>query len=140
MSKLLDDLIQQSRTDTAAYEEFLRKAEELVKRLAAKQPEDGIPAELHGKREATVIYNNLETILAGAPPADVLQEGEAGYGNVRALLALEIDRAMRLQAPADWKGDETKERVVQNFLFPLLKKNRAATLALFELVKNQPGY
>jgi type I restriction enzyme R subunit len=140
MSKLLDDLIKQSRTDTAAYEEFLRKAEDLVKRLAAKQPEDGIPAELHGKREATVIYNNLETILASAPLADVLQEGEAAYGNVRVLLALEIDRAMRTQAPADWKGDETKERVVQNFLFPLLKKNRAATLALFELVKNQPGY
>ena len=140
MSKLLDDLIKQSRTDTAAYEEFLRKAEALVKRLAAKQPEDGIPAELHGKREATVIYNNLEAILAGPPPADVLHQGEAGFGNVRALLALEIDRAMRTQAPAEWKGDETKERVVQNFLFPLLKKNRAATLALFELVKNQPGY
>ena len=140
MSKLLDDLIKQSRTDTAAYEEFLRKAEDLVKRLAAKQPEDGIPAELHGKREATVIYSNLETILSGAPPADVLQEGEAGYGNVRALLALEIDRAMRTQAPADWKGDETKKRVVQNFLFLLLKKNRAATTALFEIIKNQPGY
>ena len=140
MSKLLDDLIKQSRTDTAAYEEFLRKAEDLVKRLAARQPEDGIPAALHGKREATVIYNNLETILADSAPAGVLNEGQAGYGNERVLLALEIDHAMRLQAPADWKGDETKERVVQNFLFPLLKKNRAATLALFELVKNQPGY
>jgi type I restriction enzyme R subunit len=140
MSKLLDDLIKQSRTDTVAYEDFLRKAEDLVKRLAAKQPEDGIPAELHGKREATVIYNNLETILAGSPPADELQECLAGYGNERLLLALEIDHAMRTQAPADWKGDETKERVVQNFLFPLVKKNRAATVALFELVKNQPGY
>jgi type I restriction enzyme R subunit len=140
MSKLLDDLIKQSRTDTAAYEEFLRKAEDLVKRLAAKQPEDGIPAELHGKREATVIYNNLETILAESPPANVLHEGEAGYGNVRALLALEIDHAMRTQAKANWRGDETKEREVQNFLFLLVKKNRAATLALFELVKNQPGY
>ncbi len=141
MSKLLDDLIQQSRTDARAYEEFLRKAEDLVKRLAAKQPEDGLPAELHGKHEATVIYNNLEAILSSASiPADALQEGLPGYGNERVLLALEIDHAMRLQAPADWKGDETKERVVQNFLFPLLKKSRAATLALFELVKNQPGY
>ena len=41
MSKLLDDLIKQSRADAAAYEEFLRKAEALVKRLAAKQPDDG---------------------------------------------------------------------------------------------------
>jgi type I restriction enzyme R subunit len=50
MSKLLDDLIKQSRVDTAAYEEFLRKAEQLVKRLAAKQPERrwGIPGALHG--------------------------------------------------------------------------------------------
>jgi type I restriction enzyme R subunit len=59
---------------------------------------------------------------------------------VRVLLALEIDRAMRTQAKANWRGDETKEREVQNFLFLLVKKNRAATLALFELVKNQPGY
>ena len=64
MSKLLDDLIKQSRADAAAYEEFLRKAEELVKRLAPKQPEAGVPAALHGKREATVIYNNLPRILA----------------------------------------------------------------------------
>ena len=38
MSKLLDDLIKQSRADTAAYEEFLRKAEALVKRLAKSSP------------------------------------------------------------------------------------------------------
>ncbi len=44
MSKLLDDLIQQSRADTAAYEDFLQKAEALVKRLA----------QLNRDREATV--------------------------------------------------------------------------------------
>ena len=144
MSKLLDDLIKQSRTDTASYEEFLRKAEDLVKRLATSQPENDIPAELHGKREATVIYNNLEAILAASVvvsvPAGVLHEEQAEYGNARVLLALQIDHAMQLKAPGDWKGDETKERVVQNFLFPLLKQNRAPTLAVFELVKNQPGY
>ena len=64
MSKLLDDLIKQTRADAAAYEEFLRKAESLVKRLAAKQPAEGIPAALHGKREAAKIYNNLPRILA----------------------------------------------------------------------------
>ena len=34
MSKLLDDLVQQSRAAAAAYEVFLKKAEDLVKRLA----------------------------------------------------------------------------------------------------------
>ncbi|MBI4909985.1 MAG: type I restriction endonuclease subunit R [Acidobacteria bacterium] len=136
MSKLLDDLIHQSRADTAAYEEFLRKAEDLVRKLAAKESADGVPAMLHGKREATVIYNNLARILA-AGGAD----GEDGAGvEERAKLALEIDRVMREQAPASWKGDQAREAQVLNALFPLMNRDRAATLALFELVKNQPGY
>jgi len=141
MSKLLDDLIKQSRADAAAYEEFLRKAEALVKRLAAKQPEAGVPAALHGKREATVIYNNLPRILAaGCAGADMVAEPHAEYGDERLRLALEIDRVMRERAPAGWKGDQAREAQVLNVLFPLLNRDREATLALFELVKNQPGY
>ena len=141
MSKLLDDLIKQSRKDAAAYEEFLRKAEALVKRLADRQPEDGVPAALHGRREATVIYNNLPQILAtDRARADRVGEPPPEYGDERLQLALEIDRVMREQAPAGWKGDQAREAQVLNALFPLLDRNREATLALFELVKNQPGY
>ena len=141
MSKLLDDLIKQSRADAAAYEEFLRKAEDLVKRLAAKQPEDGVPAALHGRREATVIYNNLPQILdAGRARADKLAKERAEDGNEHLSLALKIDEVMRQQAPAGWRGDQAKEAQVLNALFPLLHRNRDATRALFELVKNQPGY
>jgi type I restriction enzyme, R subunit len=136
MSRLLDDLIKQSRADTAAYEEFLRRAEALVKRLAAKQPDEGVPAALHGKREATVIYNNLPRILSGASVAEPnIEDGEK-----RAMLALEIDNVMREWAPAGWKGDQGREAQVLNALFPLLNRDRDATLALFELIKNQPGY
>ena len=141
MSKLLDDLIKQSRKDAAAYEEFLRKAEALVKRLADRQPEDGVPAALHGRREATVIYNNLPQILAAIRArAGVVAEPTPEYGDERLRLALEIDRVMREQAPAGWKGDQAREAQVLNALFPLLDRNREATRALFELVKNQPGY
>jgi len=142
MSKLLDDLIKQSRADAAAYEEFLRKAETLVKRLAAKQPDEDVPAALHGKREATVIYNNLPRILAlgGATLAEEAAEPSPEHGDERLRLALEIDRVMRERAPAGWKGDQAREAQVLNALFALLNRNREATLALFELVKNQPGY
>ena len=141
MSKLLNDLIKQSREDAAAYEEFLRKAEALVKRLANMQPEDGVPAALHGRREATVIYNNLPKVLAaGGVQAYEVAEPPSDYGGERLRLALEIDRVMREQAPAGWKGDQAREAQVLNALFPLLDCNREATLALFELVKNQPGY
>ena len=112
-----------------------------MKRLAAKQPDEDVPAALHGKREATVIYNNLPRILAaGRASVDQVAEPHAEYGDERLSLALEIDRVMRERAPAGWKGDQAREAQVLNALFPILNRDREATLALFELVKNQPGY
>jgi type I restriction enzyme R subunit len=141
MSKLLADLIKQSRADAAAYEEFLRKAEELVKRLAAKQPDEDVPPALHGMREATVIYNNLPRILAaGHGVAAGVEEATPEDEDVRVRLALEIDQVMRERAPAGWKGDQAREAQVLNALYPLLRRDREATLALFELIKNQPEY
>jgi type I restriction enzyme R subunit len=133
MSKLLDDLIKQSRADAAAYEEFLRKAEELVKRLAARQPEAGVPATLHGKPEATVLFNNLASI-----PATRFQYPRDDED--KAALGLRIDQAVRDHAPAGWRGDQAREAQVLNVLYPLLDRDREATQALFDIIKNQPGY
>ena len=133
MSKLLDDLIAQSRADAAAYEEFLKKAEALVKRLGARQPEAGIPAVLHGKREASVLFNNLASIKASTFTCPTNDDDKAA-------LALKIDATLRERAPSGWKGDQAREAQVLNALFPLLERDREATLALFEIIKNQPGY
>ena len=112
-----------------------------MRRLAAKQPDEGVPPALHGRREATVLYNNLPRILAaGRAKAVGVAEPPAEDGEERARLALEIDRVMRERAPAGWKGDQAREAQVLNALFPLLSRDRDATLALFELIKNQPGY
>ncbi|MHB1863799.1 MAG: type I restriction endonuclease subunit R [Gemmatimonadaceae bacterium] len=133
MSLLLDDLIKQSRTDTVAYQDFLRRAEALVKRLAQKQPEDGTPAVLHGKREATVIYNNLDSL-----PATTFQYPTPV--EARANLALRIDWAVRENAPAGWRGDQAREAQLLNALYPIMDRDRDATRALFEIIKNQPDY
>ena len=112
-----------------------------VSRPAAAPPVHGVPAPLHGKREATVIYNNLPRILAAGCAGVVrVAEPRPEYGDELVKLALEIDRVMRERAPAGWKGDQAREAQVLNALFPLLNRDREATLALFELVKNQPGY
>jgi type I restriction enzyme, R subunit len=133
MSKLLDDLIQRSRTDAADYEAFLRQAEALVKRLVKKQPEDGVPASLHGNQEAVVLFNNL-----GSIPATTFKYPSTD--DDKAALALTIDRTVRERAPAGWYGDQAKESQVANAIYPLLSKDRAATQAVFDIVKNQPGY
>jgi type I restriction enzyme R subunit len=136
MSKLLDDLIQQSRADAAAYEAFLKKAEELVKRMAKKEAVAGVPAALHGNPEAIVLFNNLPSILTPG----LVSDSSPDMVQPRVDLALEIDRAMREHAPAGWKGDETREKQVLNALFPIMSRDRVATLALFEIVKHQSGY
>ena len=51
-----------------------------------------------------------------------------------------IDLAMREKAPAGWKGDDTREKQVLNALFPIMSRDRQATQAIFEIIKNQPRY
>jgi type I restriction enzyme, R subunit len=135
MSKLLDDLIRQQREEAADYEKFLQEAEALVRRLAGKQPTANVPASLHGKAEATVLFNNLGSIPATTfqCPAD---------DEEKAALALELDLAMREHAPAGWKSDIEGPRGIQviNALFPIMSRDRAATLAIFEIIKEQKGY
>jgi type I restriction enzyme R subunit len=140
MSKLLDDLIKQKRDDTEAYEEFLRNAEVLVKKLAKGVPGAGVPPALHGNREAAVLYNNLNGILQPENTGLMAAEPTPEYGDERLQLALRLDAAIKSNAPSGWKGDEVKERVVLNTIHKTLGKTREATLAVFDIVKNQPGY
>ena len=141
MSKLLDDLIRQSRVDAGAYEQFLQKAQGLFKRLHDKQSDAAEPDYLRGNASALVIYRNLPDILpADAVPKAVLHEDAPEYGDAMALLAVKIDRVMRESAPAGFRGDQPKEREVQNLLHPLTGNNREATLKLFELLKRQSAY
>ena len=141
ISKLLEDLIEQKRDDAKSYEKFLKSAEELVKKMAGKTPSMGTPAVLHGKPEATVIFNNLSSILAD-PMCSIMKEEGPDEIQKHAALALEIDLTMREQAPAGWKEDidGPRGRQVLNALYPLMSKDKAATQALFDLIKNQPGY
>ena len=78
--------------------------------------------------------------MSSIASADKTGETVSEYGNARVTLTLKIDRVMRENAPADWRGDEVREKQVLNALFPLLNRNREATLALFAIIKNSRGY
>lgn len=142
MSSLLDDLIQQNRSDAEAYEDFLRQAEALVERLHERRSGDEVPEALRKAPITELLWRNLPAILAlGKTPDDRHAEEVGGeYRNGLVKLTLQIDETMRTLAPAGWRGDEVREGEVLNALFPLLDRNREVTRALFELLKNQPDY
>ena len=112
---------------------FLKKAEALVSRMAKKDegthPDD--PERPSGSHRALQQSRQHR----GRPASSARQIRKS-----KAKLALEIDEAMRQKAPAGWKGDSTREKQVLNALFPLMSRDRAATQAIFEIIKNQPGY
>lgn len=144
MSKLLDDLILQKREETKEYEEFLRNAEKLVQTMAKGQNTSDVPSQLQGNAEAILIYKNLARIMSqmdhdfeGVYSA---AEPQAPYGDPHTHIALRIDRAMREQAPAGWRGDDAREKQVLNALFPIMNRNRAATMALFDFLKGLSIY
>lgn len=80
-----------------------------------------------------MLFNNLSTVPASTFQYPIADED-------RAALALKIDLAVREHAPAGWYGDQAREAQVLNALFPLLGRDREATKALFEIIKNQQGY
>jgi len=140
MSKLLEDLIRQRRSDTESYEKFLQGAEALVRKLAQGQGDNDVPAALHGNKEATVLYNNLPAIVGRPLPQHTATDAPAPFDVERLTLALKLDRALREQAPAGWKGDPAREAQVLNAIHPIMNRDRAATQAIFEIIKKQPGY
>ncbi|WAS06302.1 type I restriction endonuclease subunit R [Gloeomargaritales cyanobacterium VI4D9] len=133
MSQLLNDLIQQKRDDTESYERFLQQAEELIQKMHRKQDDADFPASLQGNHEAIVLFNNLASI-----PHTTFQCPEDRQA--RAELALQIDRAVRENAPCGWQGDQVRETQVLNAIFPIMQRDREATLAIFAIIKNQSGY
>ena len=134
MSKLLDDLIKQDRTDTAAYEKFLAQAEALVKQMGQKNT-NSHPSVLNRHPEAIVLFNNLDSIAATTFQCPTDEDEKAS-------LALKIDLTMQEKAPAGWKSDVEGPRGIEvmNALFPIMSRDRVATQAIFEIIKNQPGY
>ncbi len=136
MSVLLKDLVTQRRLITEDYEQFLRLAEELVRKVQAGGSHSSVPEALRDTPRALVVYRNLASL-----PTDgqlVLPEGAEGLAE----LTLKLDRALQAEAPAGWKDepDGPKARLVQNALHKILDRDRAATMALFELLRNQASY
>ena len=116
ISDLLNEIIKYRREKAIQYEEYLKRIDDLVKRLEAGTAEE-TPEKLDtpGKR---ALYNNL--------------------GNNEEL-ALQVNEAVTKYRPDGWRGNEAKERVIKNVLYQELADTNEVE-RIFLIIKAQGEY
>jgi type I restriction enzyme, R subunit len=116
MSALLAEIISARKAKAIAYEEYLKRIAELVKRAEAGHAEDTPKAlDTPGKR---ALYNNL---------------------NRDESLALNVDAAIRNRRPDGWRGVQSREQVIKRALYDTLG-DEAEVERIFPIIKAQWEY
>lgn len=141
MSALLDEIIKLRKDRAIEYEEYLQRIADLATKVQAGKAED-TPVKLDspGKR---AVYNNLKN--SPVLQANKVAEPEAPYGYADSeedpalVLALKIDRAVKLARPDGWRGVQAKELVIKRALYEVLKDVDEVE-RMFLIVYAQPEY
>jgi type I restriction enzyme R subunit len=116
MSKLLDEVIKFRKEKAENYEKYLKKIEELAKKVQTGKS-GSTPSRLktNGQR---ALYNNLSNNEA---------------------LALQIDSAIKNVRPADWRGNVPRENIIKKTLWDILQDDSEVE-RIFQIVMNQREY
>ncbi|KAB8037563.1 HsdR family type I site-specific deoxyribonuclease [Silvanigrella paludirubra] len=101
MSKLLDEVVKFRKENANKYEEYLLKVVNLAKRIQSGSASQ-MPSSLQTLGQKA-LYNNL---------------GEQEE------LALTIDMTLKQVRPADWRGVQTRENVIKQALYEILKSEK----------------
>lgn len=134
MSELLDELIRQRKSDAMDYETYLRRIAALASQVS-KGKTDNTPETLQTKGQRA-LYN-------------ALGEDEE--------LAIEMDKKIKIGKPDDFRGNLSREKIVQSIIYQSLlerynnvmsesgntytkKELKEMTLELFEIVKKNEEY
>ena len=116
MSVLLNEIIKERKVNAISYEEYLKKIADLAKKVNEGK-NDSTPDALNTPAKRA-LYNNLS-----------LNES----------LALSVHESICQYRPDNWKGNETKERVIKSKLYEVLGDEKEVD-RLFPIVKQQGEY
>ncbi|MCA8920079.1 MAG: type I restriction endonuclease subunit R, partial [Planctomycetes bacterium] len=122
MSELLDALILQRKHQALEYKAYLARIVALAKQAANPGSVARYPSAIN------------------SPPLRALFDNLEGDEEHRQKTAVELDRAVRASAQADWRGHTFKERAVRNALKVVVGADEALLDKIFEIVKNQREY
>lgn len=122
MSELLDALILQRKQQALEYKAYLARIIAFARQVANPGTGAAYPTSIN------------------SPPLRALFDNLPGNDEHRQKWAVELDRAVRASAQADWRGHTFKERAVRNALRAVLGGDEALLDKVFEIVKNQREY
>lgn len=118
MSEILDDLVQKRKQADLAYKEYLAQIIELTKQVRHPEQSDRYPNTMNTPAKRA-LYDNL------------------GQDEAKAIL---VDEAMK-HAPADFRGNPIKERMVKRLLAESLPNENVRLMKdLFDIIINQDEY
>jgi type I restriction enzyme R subunit len=122
MSKILKDLIENRKRVVINYEVYLKKIEELTRKLVNMESDDSpYPTSIRNSMAKKAIYDNLE-----------------GIEN-REIITNTIDKAIRVTKQDDWRIYIARKRRVRNAIKMILKKENI-TEKIFQIVLKQEEY
>jgi type I restriction enzyme, R subunit len=116
MSKLLDAIIRERKSNAVSYEAYLRKIANLARRVTEGKSDD-TPAVLESPAQR-VLYNNLRK---------------------NADLAMVCDKKIRYIKKDDWRGNLQKENEIKAALYEVLQDKKEVD-RIFAIVKEQREY
>jgi len=118
MSLILSDLILRRKKSDLEYQEYLQKIIELTKQV--RHPEESLhyPKTMNTRARRS-LYDNTD-------------------GNEE--LAISIDEAIQRHAPADFRGNVIKERMVKKIIIEIIGTDDVRLKSLFEVIVNQDDY
>lgn len=118
MSEILDDLVRRRKQADLAYKDYLSQIIELTKQVRHPEQSDRYPTSMNSAAKRA-LYDNL------------------GQDEIK---ALRVDSAMQ-HAPADFRGNPIKERLVKRLLAESLPGEDVSILKeLFAIIVNQNEY
>lgn len=117
MSILLDELINERKTQVIDYEDYLKKIAELAKQAKNPSSSSKYPKTINSAARRA-LFDNLD--------------GDED-------LAVNIDNEIKTTKPDNWRGTKIKMRVVENAIKRYIQDDETVR-RIFEIVKNQGEY
>ena len=141
MSILLDEIIATRKAKAIEYEEYLKRIDDLAKRVRAGHADD-TPEQLKKSPALRALYNNVKRDRASTKTADLAAEEREEYGVTRdptLNLALKIEAAVKRTRPDAWRGIQAREQVIKAALYEILR-DIAEVERIFIIIKAQGEY